>query len=67
MNGNFEDDDHFNFDMVMNEQHYNTNKQDKEETKNDIKIKKEIPISSLLKLKKNRKLALKKRSDISKF
>jgi hypothetical protein len=65
MNGAFEDDDHFNFDMVMHEPQFNSNKQMKDENNNENKQKKEIPITSRIKSKKNRKLALKKKNEIN--
>jgi hypothetical protein len=66
MNVGYEDEDHFNFDMIMNEQQFNGNKQQKEDTISDNKQKKEIPqIVSRIKSKKNRKLALKKRNELN--
>jgi len=66
MNAVFEDEDHFNFDMIMHEPQFNTNKEINEETNNQNKQKKEVPIiTSRIKSKKNRKLALKKKNEIS--
>lgn len=66
MNVGFEDEDHFNFDMIMHEPQFNGNKQIKEEPTNDNKQKKDIPQTiSRIKSKKNRKLALKKKNEMS--
>lgn len=65
MNHAYEDEDHFNFDMIMHEPQFNTNKQVKEELDNENKQKKEIPFTSRIKSKKNRKLALKKKNDLN--
>lgn len=66
MNVGYEDEDHFNFDMIMHEPQFNANKQVKEDTLNDNKQKKDVPqIVSRIKSKKNRKLALKKRNEMN--
>ena len=66
MNVGYEDEDHFNFDMIMHEPQFNDNNQVKEELINDNKQKKETPqYVSRLKSKKNRKLALKKRNEMN--
>jgi len=65
MNNGFEDEDHFNFDMIMHENQYNSNKIIKEDLikTEDNNQKKDIPYTSKLKSKKNRKLALRKKQD----
>lgn len=66
MNVGFEDEDHFNFDMIMHEPQFNANKQLKEELITDNLQKKEVPqIVSRIKSKKNRKLALKKKNEMN--
>ncbi len=65
MNNGFEDEDQFNFDMIMHENQYNLNKIIKEDlikTDENIYVK-DIPFKSKLKSKKNRKLALRKNKD----
>jgi hypothetical protein len=66
MNVGFEDEDHFNFDMIMHEPQFNANKEIKDDTLNDNKQKKDVPVhTSRIKSKKNRKLALKKKNEMS--
>jgi hypothetical protein len=65
MNNGFEDEDHFNFDMIMHENQYNSNKIIKDDLikTEENPHKKDTPFTSKLKSKKNRKLALKKNKD----
>ena len=48
MNNGFEDEDHFNFDMIMHENQYNSNKIIKEDLikTEDNNQKKDIPYTS---------------------
>ena len=66
MLGGYEDEEQFNFDMIMHEPQFNANRQVTDEQINDNKQKKDVPqIVSRIKSKKNRKLALKKKNEMN--
>lgn len=64
-----DEDDHFNFDMVMNMPHFSNIKKDKDEDKNKADAQKKDgkgPTARLKLGKKGKKLILKKKKDLKK-